>query len=35
VGLMAEMNASLEQLTHREVRKSHLYSPVGPPRRVC
>jgi hypothetical protein len=34
VGLMAEVNASFQKLTHRKVRKRHKSSPVDPPRTV-
>jgi hypothetical protein len=32
VGLVAEMHASFQKLTHRKVRNRHSYSPVDPPR---
>src|SRR5450759_4296922 len=32
VGLMAEVHASFQKLTHGKFRKRHLYSPVDPPR---
>jgi hypothetical protein len=32
VGLMAEMNASFQELAHAEVGQRHGYSPVDPPR---
>src|SRR6185312_10387441 len=34
MGLMAEMGASFQELTHRKVRKRHKSSPVDPPRTV-